>query len=66
MAPPVYSRWRKSVSSFGPVGRVSWTVGMTSFAVLFIVTGNLFAIAGWCLIAMPLVLRSVWARSRVS
>lgn len=64
--PPVYSRWRKSDTSFGPVGRIGWTVGMTFFAVLFLWSGNIFAVGGWCFIAMPLVLRSVWSRSRVS
>jgi len=66
LPPQIYSRWRKSDTSFGPVGRVSWTIGMTFFAALFIVTGNIFAAGGWCFIAMPLVLRSVWSRSRVS
>lgn len=62
----VWSRWRKSDTSFGPVGKVSWTVGMTLFAVLFLWSGNIFAVVAWCGLAMPLVMRSVWARARVS
>ncbi|MGB8650851.1 MAG: hypothetical protein WCD35_09340 [Mycobacteriales bacterium] len=63
---PVYSRWRKTDTSFGPLGRVLWTVSMTAVAALFLFSMDLFAIVGWCGIAMPLVLRSVWARGRVS
>lgn len=63
---PTYSRWRKSDTSFGPVGRVAWTVGMLLLAAMTIFSGNPFAIAPICLFAVPVVLRSVWAKSRVS
>lgn len=63
--PPTYSRWRKTDTSFGPVGRLAWTVGMLLMAGLSVLSGNPFAIGPICLIAVPLVLRSVWASSRV-
>lgn len=62
----VWSRWHRSDTSFGPVGRVAWTVGLTFFGLMFLWSGNIFAVVAWCGIAMPLVLRSVWARARVS
>jgi hypothetical protein len=68
-APPptmTYSRWRKGPSSFGPVGRISWTVGVLAVAGLCIFSQDWFAIGGWCLIGAPLVLRSVWARVRIA
>ena len=68
-APPptmTYSRWRKGPSSFGPVGRISWTVGVLAVAGLCIFSQDWFAIGGWCLIGAPLVLRSVWAKARIA
>lgn len=65
-AVPTYSRWRKTDTSFGPVGRVAWTVAMLVMAGLAVFSGNPFAIGPVCLVAVPLVLRSVWASSRVS
>ena len=60
----VVSRWRKSDTTFGPVGRVAWTVGVVLGLALCLFSGDLLAIAGWGLIAAPLVLRSVWAPGR--
>ena len=62
----VTSRWRSTATTFGPVGRVSWTVGVLLVAALALFSRDPFAILGWCLIASPLILRSVWARGRVS
>ncbi|MCW2544639.1 MAG: hypothetical protein JWM40_2191 [Frankiales bacterium] len=50
----------------GPVGRIAWTAFMVAFGVLFLWSGNPFAIVPWWVIAMPLVLRSVWARKRIT
>jgi hypothetical protein len=50
----------------GPFGKIAWTVGMVGFGLLFLWSGNLFAIVPWWLIAVPLVLRSVWARKRIA
>jgi hypothetical protein len=63
---PSFSRWRGGATSMGPFGRVAWTVFMLAFGVLFLWSGNPFAIGPWWLIAMPLVLRSVWARKRIT
>lgn len=65
-ADPVTSRWRKTDTTFGPVGRVAWTLAMVGVLVVFVFSGNPFAIGPWLLLAMPLVLRSVWAEGRVT
>lgn len=64
--PQVHSRWRKSTTSFGPVGRLLWTLGVLLIAGLAVFSQDPFAIGGWCLVAAPLVLRSVWRKARVS
>ncbi|MDP9102350.1 MAG: hypothetical protein M3N21_09425 [Actinomycetota bacterium] len=61
-----YSRWRGGPTSMGPVGRISWTVGVLSVAALSVFSGNPFSIGVWCLFAGPLILRSVWKRARIS
>lgn len=63
--PQHYSRWRKSDTSFGPVGRILITLFMFAVAALCAWSRNPFAFIPWCFVAMPLVLRSVWARARV-
>ena len=50
----------------GPVGRVLWTLVMVAIGVLCLFSQNPFAIGPWWLIAMPLVLRSVWAKKRIT
>ena len=67
--PPVleqYSRWRSGPMSMGPVGRISWTVGVLLVAALSVFSGNPVSIGVWCLIAAPLILRSVWKRHRIA
>jgi hypothetical protein len=59
------SRWRKTPTTMGPVGRISWTLGVLLVAGFCFFSGDVFAIAGWCLIAAPLILRSVWAKGRI-
>jgi hypothetical protein len=66
VAVPTFSRWRKTATSFGPVGRVSWTVGVAAVGGLCLFSLDPFAIGGWFLIAAPLILRSVWKRARVT
>ena len=63
---PVYSRWRKGPNTFGPVGRVSWTVGLLVLDALSVFSGDPIAMGGCILIATPLVARSVWARGRIA
>ena len=65
-APQHYSRWRKSETSFGPVGRILITLVMVAIGALFVWSQNPFAYVPWLAIATPLVLRSVWARKRVA
>lgn len=64
--PQVLSRWRKTDTTFGPAGRLCWTVGVVLAAGFFVFSGSPFAIGGWCLIAGPMILRSVWRPGRVS
>lgn len=60
----VVSRWRKSDTTFGPTGRVLWTLGVMLLSALCLFSSDPFAIAGWGLVGAPLVLRSVWAPGR--
>lgn len=52
--------------SFGPVGRLAWTFGVLVVAALCVFSGNPLSIGIWLLFAGPLLLRSIWARARVS
>jgi hypothetical protein len=61
-----FSRWRKTDTTFGPVGRVSITLVIVLIAAFSIVSGDIFAIGPLCFILPPLVLRSVWAKGRTS
>jgi hypothetical protein len=63
---PTYSRWRKTTTTFGPVGRVMWTLGTLLVMAMAVFSQNPFAIAPLCLIGAPLVLRSVWAKGRLT
>jgi hypothetical protein len=65
-APQTFSRWRSSDSSFGPFGRVSWTVGVAAVGALSLFSLDPFAIGGWFFVATPVILRSVWKRARVT
>jgi hypothetical protein len=65
------SRWRKTQTTFGPVGRVLWTFALIVPVPLFIlagVVGDLFAfgVAGiWGFVIMPMGLRAVWRAGQV-
>jgi hypothetical protein len=65
------SRWRKTQTTFGPVGRVLWTFALIVPVPLFIVAGvvgDLFAfgVAGiWAFVIMPMGLRAVWRAGQV-
>jgi hypothetical protein len=61
-----YSRWRKTTTTFGPVGRVLWTLGVVLLMALSLFSQNPFAIAPLCFVLPPLVLRSVWAKGRLT
>ena len=63
---PTYSRWRKTTTTFGPVGRVLWTVLVVLVMAMAVFSQNPFAIGPLCFILPPLVLRSVWAKGRLT
>lgn len=56
------SRWQKSTITYGPVGRVLWTVALFVPEV-WLLTQSIFAIfalALWTFWVIPLTLRSIW------
>jgi hypothetical protein len=63
---PTYTRWQKTTTSFGPVGRILWTVLMLMIVAMALFSQNPFAIGPLCFILVPLVMRSVWAKSRLT
>jgi hypothetical protein len=63
--PAQYSRWQRSEVSLGPVARVLLTLLLLAVGAALIWFQNPLAIGIWWLLAVPLGLRSVWARQRV-
>jgi hypothetical protein len=65
------SRWRKTQTTFGPVGRVLWTFALIVPVPLFVVAGvvgDLFAFGVaviWAFVIMPMGLRAVWRAGQV-
>jgi hypothetical protein len=65
------SRWRKTQTTFGPVGRVLWTFALVVPLPLFIIAGvigDLFAfgvVVIWGFVIMPMGLRAVWRAGQV-
>jgi hypothetical protein len=65
------SRWRKTQTTFGPVGRVLWTFALVVPVPLFLVAGVIgdlfaFGVAGiWAFAIMPMGLRAVWRAGQV-
>ena len=62
---PVYSRWRGGPTSLGPVGRISWTIGVLLTAAFAVFSGSIFFMGIWILFVGPMILRSVWKRDRI-
>jgi hypothetical protein len=66
------SRWRKTQTTFGPVGRVIATVCLVVPFPLFIIAGivgDLFALgvaAIWAFVIMPWGLRDVWRAGQLT
>jgi len=72
LAPEVIrTRWRKTPTTFGPVGRVVATIGLVIpfifFVVIGILTGGLtiFGAGIWGFIIMPWGLRDTWRAGQV-
>jgi hypothetical protein len=68
----VRSRWRKTPTTFGPVGRVIATIALVIPLVFFVVIGvltgglTIFGAGFWGLIIMPWGLRDTWRAGMVS
>lgn len=68
----VKSRWRKSATTFGPLGRVLATIALVVpfivFVVLAIFTGGMILAAPviWGFIIMPWGLRDTWRAGQVT
>ncbi|HWA68128.1 MAG TPA: hypothetical protein VG899_17335 [Mycobacteriales bacterium] len=66
MMPMVKTRWRKTPTTFGPVGRVAWTVFLVVMLAPMIVgtaVGIIPCVVGlgiWIFIIMPWALRDIW------
>lgn len=67
--PPRYSRWLRTPTTMGPVGRVGWTVAI--FALPGVILAMSFGMAGygfaaiWLGVVAPMALRSVWAKGQL-
>jgi hypothetical protein len=64
----VESRWRKGTTTFGPVGRVSWTAVVVLLPIFVLVFGGfagILFVAGWCGIIAPMALRDLWKKDWV-
>ncbi len=73
-SPPVYSRWQGGATTFGPVGRTAWTVGIAAVGtVLWFVLGPPppfglgVGMSGWLpyFLFAPWLLRETWRRGRI-
>ena len=64
---PRYSRWRKSSTTMGPVGRILATVLFFLPIAIFFFGGfyGIVGIAIWVIWILPRALRSIWKRVRV-
>jgi hypothetical protein len=62
------SRWRKGTTTFGPVGRVSWTVVLLVvpvFVGVFGGIGGIVFVGIWCGVILPMALRDLWKADTV-
>jgi hypothetical protein len=60
------SRWQRSVSTFGPVGRVTCTLILIGVVALFLFYAGPMGFAGaavWCGWVLPRGLRDTWRRA---
>lgn len=60
------TRWQSSVVTFGPVGRVAWTLALLAVLVWFVLYTGPFAIVGlvvWLGWVLPWAVRDLWRRA---
>jgi hypothetical protein len=65
---PTASRFRKGTTTFGPVGRISWTLVIVVLPVFVFVFGGIAGIlfvAAWCGVVAPMALRDIWKKDWV-
>ena len=63
---PIYSRWRRGIVTFGPVGRIAITVWVVGVGVFFMTSSIIgLAFSPLYLLGMAVVLRDVWRKDRV-
>lgn len=62
-----YSRWKKSASTFGPVGRIAATIALLiPLPVLFMAASMFIGLVGtgiYLLVIMPWALKDIWQRA---
>ena len=64
------TRWRKTPTTFGPVGRILATVGLVVPLAFMVVGGMIFTAAWagaliWLVVVMPKGLRDIWRAGRL-
>jgi hypothetical protein len=60
------TRWQSSVVTFGPLGRIAWTLGVLGVLVWFAVYAGPFGIVGivvWVGWVVPRALKDIWRRA---
>ena len=71
---PVYSRWRGGTTTFGPIGRIGWTLGVSSVGAIFWMAfgprppfGFGIGSSAWAAYVFMggWILRNIWRRDRV-
>jgi hypothetical protein len=65
---PTASRFRKGTTTFGPVGRISWTLVIVVLPIFVVVFGGIAGIlffVAWCGGIAPLALRDIWKKDWV-
>jgi hypothetical protein len=65
--PHVKSRWQKGTLTFGPVGRICWTIGIVLVPILSVAlsAGGILLSVLWSTTVAPLALRDIWAKESV-
>lgn len=58
----IYSRWRKSEISFGPIGRILLTVLVIAIGVALAFNYTPVPAVIWMFLAVPVLLRQIWKK----